>query len=176
MKFYLVENIVLRTRWLTTRQVTAWQTNLSLLFYLSPGSKRNARLLVAISLTFWVISAIISQHIYFAKIWIIFKYEEKIPVAFIHFFGVADFKARQRRPTPCFYRVCHGFRLTMWVAYFWVNFDPIWSKHRFLMQLGDAAPPLGNLAYPNQWNAMPSISSTLNVRIFHTNVVSAAFF
>ena len=31
------------------------------MFYLSPGSKRNARLLVAISLTFWVIYAIISQ-------------------------------------------------------------------------------------------------------------------
>jgi len=60
------------------------------------------------------------------------------------------------------YRVCHGFRLTLWVAYFWVNFDPFWSKHLFLMQLGSvenwlqskAEPPSGNLTCPNLWNAL----------------------
>jgi len=34
------------------------------------------------------------------------------------------------------YRVCHGFRLTTQVAYFWVDLDPFWSEHHFLMQLG----------------------------------------
>jgi len=60
------------------------------------------------------------------------------------------------------YRVCHGFRLTTRIAYFWVNFDPFWSEHHFWCSWGSIEnwleskiePPSGNLAYPNHWNAL----------------------
>jgi len=33
-------------------------------------------------------------------------------------------------------RVCHGFRLTKWDDYFWVDFDHFWIKQYFWRQLG----------------------------------------
>ncbi len=58
------------------------------------------------------------------------------------------------------YRVCHGHRLMMRVAYCWANFDPFWSKHIFLMQLGQ----YWKLAWAKSWTTIWKLSLPKSVK------------
>ncbi len=71
-------------------------------------------------------------------------------------------------------KVCHGFRFTKRDDYFWVNFDHFWIEQYFWRNIENCLEsPSGNLACPNIWNTLESISSTFYARFSYESELSS---